>query len=125
MKKVDITNDEEMVTEGLRLPVRSKRDESVWTKTQAEKEALKKVRTSSYFVGSKPVGYNVGTKHSLAVYVKGAKKSTVSFNCYINEVVPIIRRYKDTLLGFCYNGKKYASIADFPDVYLNRQMRYR
>ena len=46
MKPVDVHNDAEMVSLGLRLPAYPGRDESVWSKTAKEKALLKKMKHS-------------------------------------------------------------------------------
>lgn len=62
---VDVHNDAEMVAIGIRVPLATPIDESVWTKTDAEKKELAKKRAvlKHYFDGTK--GINTARKWSI------------------------------------------------------------
>ena len=124
-KKVNVYDDAEMVSLGLRLPVRSERDASIWVKTEAEIKSLKKMKHDVSFASARKPNHNVGIKHVLSIHLKNNKKSTVSYRCYINEITGFLRLYKQSdIISYTYNGHKYDTVANAPVVHLGRNMRH-
>lgn len=109
-KKVDITNDAEMVMLGIRPQLLTPRDPSVWTKTEKERKAWKKHRRvpapntqwappakSSRFTGR------------LIVQVQGMDKTTYSHNCPESDLSYILSKYKNercSIVRAFWNGKE-------------------
>ena len=109
-KKVDITNDAQMVMLGIRPQLLAPRDPSVWTKTEKERKAWKKQRRfpapntqwapptkSSRFTGR------------LIVQVQGMDKTTYSHNCPESDLSYILSKYKNercSIVRAFWNGKE-------------------
>lgn len=109
-KKVDITNDAEMVMLGIRPQLLTPRDPYVWTKTEKERKAWKKQRRfpapntqwapptkSSRFTGR------------LIVQVQGMDKTTYSHNCPESDLSYILSKYKNercSIVRAFWNGKE-------------------
>lgn len=118
---VDVHDDELMVSLGIRFPLFSHRDESVWSKTPNEKRLLRQVRDNS-----EKIHFNIyprkiiPVKSRLIIYLKKNKKfpnTTYSTKCWQHEVGDILLKYhshnkntgKDENLvsKYVYNGKTY------------------
>lgn len=119
---VDIYDNDEMVRLGIRPPMFTPRDQSVWTKTPYEKRILKSLRRShkgkmrSHSVPIKPIP----VRAKLIIQLKKNKKfpnSTYSCECNMHEIGNILSIYyqwnkKDKcteclITKYTYNGRTY------------------
>lgn len=109
-KKVDITNDAEMVMLGIRPRLVTPRDPSVWTKTEKERKAWRSQRrfpapSTQWAPPTKPSKF-VGR---LIVHVKGLEKTTYSHDCYESDLSYILGKYKTekcSITKAFWNGKE-------------------
>lgn len=119
---VDVHDDERMISLGIRLPLFSPRDKSVWSKTPNEKRLLKQVRTNK-----EKIHFNISprkiipVKSRLIVYLKKNKKfpnTTYSTECWQHEIGDILVKYRshnkntgkdeNLVSKYVYNGKTYS-----------------
>lgn len=109
-KKVDITNDAEMVMLGIRPRPVTPRDPSIWTKTEKERKAWRKQRCfpapdSRWAPPAKPSRF-IGR---LIVHVQGMDKTTYSHNCPESDLSYILGKYKNehcSIVRAFWNGKE-------------------
>lgn len=122
--EIDVTNDDLMVSIGIRLPKLTSRDQSVWTKTPNEKRILRNVRSSSKGLS----GHfnvipekNIPVRGKLIIYLKKNTKypkTTYSIECWQHEIAGIIGNYRalnkqsklneNVVLKYTWNGQTYA-----------------
>lgn len=132
---VDVYNDYEMVSLGIRKPVFTPRDPLVWTKTPKEKKALKKLRNKKYpFARGFPKDSKaIPVKSKLIITIKKNNKfkfiddnkniqykTTFSYVCYQSEIPKILSFFtaynkdfgmESLVIKYYWNGKEYS-----PDV---------
>lgn len=109
-KKVDITNDAEMVMLGIRPRPVTPRDPSIWTKTEKERKAWRKQRCfpapdSRWAPPAKPSRFT----GRLIVHVQGMDKTTYSHNCPESDLSYILGKYKNehcSIVRAFWNGKE-------------------
>lgn len=109
-KKVDVTNDAQMVALGLRNPLVTPRDSSVWTKTEKERNLWKKYRhfpapNYGWAAPAKPTKF-IGR---LIVNVKGLDKTTYCHNCAKVDIPYLLSKYKSersSIVKAFWNGKE-------------------
>lgn len=109
-KKVDVTNDAEMVALGIRNPNLTPRDPSVWTKTEKERKAWKKQRNfpapNSRWAAPVKVSRFIGR---LVVNVKGLDKTTYCHNCPETDIPYLLNKYRSersSIVRAFWNGKE-------------------
>lgn len=121
--EVDVTNDDLMVSLGIRVPKCESRDKSVWTKTFNERRLLKTVKYSSGTIGhfySIPQT-KIPVRDKLIIYLKNNKKypkTTYSIECWQHEIAEIIGNYRvfnkhsnlneNVVLKYVWNGRTYS-----------------
>lgn len=112
-KRVNVNNDLEMVSLGIRNKKLTPRDPSVWTKTDKEREAWKKQRRfpapSSRWGSEKRYPKFNGR---LILHVKYSDKTTYSHSCYEEDIPYIIGKYKSgkcSVTKVWWNGKDVSS----------------
>lgn len=119
--RVNIYNEKEMKSLGLRSDNVSPRDPNVWTKSKKEKNAIKKAKRiyknnhpyENWHIGNCPEPY-LPYKCKLIVYLRKNKvfdKSTYSYECTPNDIKSYLNKFEDKK-GSCvrkykYNGKDY------------------
>lgn len=109
-EKVNVNNDAEMVSLGIRPKPLRPRDPSVWSKTEKEREAWKKCRRFP----APNYGWAPPTKASkftgqLIVHVKGMDKTTYKHNCSEADLSYILGKYKNehcSIVKVFWNGKE-------------------
>lgn len=109
-KKVDVHNDSEMVSLGIRCPLMTPRDPSVWTKTEKERKAWKRQRrfpapTSRWAPPVKPSRFT----GRLIVHVRGLDKTTYCHNCPEIDIPYLLSKYKSedsSIIKVFWNGKE-------------------
>lgn len=109
-KKVNVNNDAEMVSLGIRPRMRTPRDSSVWSKTEKERAAWKKQRrfpapNTRWAEPQKPNKF-IGC---LIIHVKGLDKTTYRHNCSEFDLVYLLNKYKNehcTITKVFWNGKQ-------------------
>lgn len=108
-----INDDAWMVAEGLRAPNVQPRDPSVWTKTAAEREQIRKLKHQKYRLTRGGVG---GRKYipvylKLIVQVRGWEKTTYSLKCWQADIPRIIGNFNagdgKEVIKYQWNGKTY------------------
>lgn len=125
---VNVKDDKQMVELGLRVPVLSPRDESVWVKTPNEKRTLREYRHSykgPMRCSSMPIK-SIPVWSKLIIYLERNKeypKTTISTECWQHEIPYIIGKYividrknsskgktfyKNIVKKYSYNGKTYS-----------------
>lgn len=135
--RVNIHNDKEMVSLGLRLKPLSGRDPEVWTKSAKEKRELRKRRRSGLISGGWSIPlYSIDVPGKLVVYLKGFPRvskekwldsqphSTRSYKCVLSDVEGILAARKKeglTVVKYEWNGRTYSN-REVP-VRLNRGFR--
>lgn len=92
---VDVNNDAEMVSLGIRKPMVRQRDPFVWTKSEKERKAWKKHR---HFPAPN-MNWGAPAKVSrfcgrLTVNVRGLDKTTFSYYCLESDVQYLLSKYK-------------------------------
>lgn len=114
--KINVHDDELMVSLGMRYPDLKPKDPSVWTKTPEEVRMLKVLRRRHK---GKMHFHTIPIKHipvraRLIVQLKKNKifpKSTYSSECYMHEIGDILSKYyqdKNCLIvKYSYNGRTY------------------
>lgn len=125
MDAVDVTNNEEMVREGIRVPDLKPRDQSLWSKTAKERAEWKQHRRV------KPPMYNwpapdksINLPGLLVIYTRGMNamvynrkrktlmpKNTFSHKCIVSDIQYLLNKYvSDTseVIKYSWNGKTYA-----------------
>lgn len=106
---VDVTNDAECIALGLRLPKRQPRDPSIWTKSNRDRQLIKKYKKSSSLAD---IGWAAPKRESklvdkLIVNVKDNPKTTYCYkNCLDTNVSYILDRYEKSLVKAFYGGKQ-------------------
>lgn len=108
---VDITNDEMMIREGLRQPIQTPRDPSVWTKTEKEKRLWKKYRRvlAPNTRWASPEKSN-GLPGKLIIQVRGLEQSTYSHKCLTTDVLYLLSKYKtesSSIVKSSWNGQTF------------------
>ena len=134
---VDVSNDFEMVSLGIRVPVAVPRDESVWTKTDKEKKLLRRLRNRNYNLanGIKKPSYSIPVRDKLIITIaphpkfgknKRNKKGEIVHNtittfshvCGQSDIPQILslfnvydkstKKMKNLVIKYHWNGKEYA-----------------
>lgn len=114
---VDIHNDYLMVSLGIRPSVYAGRDDSVWTKTDKERELLSKYRKRKYkFMSSVSPTKSIPVKDKLIIYLKKNNvfsKTTYSIVCNQHDISSILGMYQDKkgnnlVSKYYFNGKTYS-----------------
>ena len=135
IKKVDCTNDAEMISLGIRPNHLVGRDQSVWTKTEEEKEILKKHRHYFSNIGK---GCSTSVPFSpingkLIIYTQRSvrcitnknlnhiPKSTYSYTCNQTEISNYLRNF-GKVVKYSWNGKIY-SPNELPIPYGRKRIR--
>ena len=101
---VDVHNDAEMVAIGIRVPLAKPVDESVWTKTDAEKKELAKKRAvlKHYFDGTKGVStakkWSIPFRSKLIITIRNHPKFR---KIKKNKKGEIVTNYKTTFSHVC------------------------
>ena len=101
---VDVHNDAEMVAIGIRVPLATPIDESVWTKTDAEKKELAKKRAvlKHYFDNTKSVGsakkWSIPLRSKLIITIRNHPKFR---KIKKNKKGEIVTNYKTTFSHVC------------------------
>lgn len=101
---VDVHNDAEMVAIGIRVPLATPIDESVWTKTDAEKKELAKKRTvlKHYFDHTKGVStarkWSIPLRDKLIITIRNHPKFR---KIKKNKKGEIVTNYKTTFSHVC------------------------
>lgn len=107
-----IDDDAWMVAEGLRPPTRQPRDPSVWSKTPAEREQVRKLKHLEYRITRGSTG---GKRHipvylKLIVQVRGLEKATFSLKCWQNDIPDVLSRFRSRggeIIKYQWNGRTY------------------
>ena len=119
---IDIHNDALMVKLGIRPPILSAKDTSIWSKTKQEQKNLPKAKHNStknmHF--SIPPEKSIPVVAKLIVYLKKNSKypnTTYSTTCKMNKIGNIINNYysinkhtkviTNLVSKYSYNGKTY------------------
>lgn len=131
-EKVNVYDDVEMVSLGIRKPVLTPRDPSVWTKTLSEKAAVRVHRNKKYNFVTK-WGYrqkSIPVYSKLIVTIKPSarftmvnkkgervNKTTYSFNCGQSDIPRILSKFVEIdkaskityplVKSYYWNGKTY------------------
>lgn len=134
VERVNVYNDAEMVSLGIRLPKLTSRDSSVWSKTLSEKERLRDVRKSfktKFVSGYKTSNKSIPVYSKLIVYIKPSdnftifdKKTGKTFNqtvfshkCKQSDIPVLLSKYKEKdpnfgdyslVIKYSWNGKTYS-----------------
>ena len=131
IEPVDVHNDAEMVALGLRNPIYPGRDQSVWSKTDKEKDFLKKMKhscTSDLDRGWGAPIKSIPIPGKLIVRIKPSdnftvvakdgrvmKKTTYSHKCIQSDIPRILSKYAESdgkvsysiVINYSWNGKTY------------------
>lgn len=108
-KPVDLTNDFECVSLGIRNPPLAKRVEGLWRKSPKEKTLLKKLRRS---VKISNIGWAAPRKEAsyvatLTVNVSGYPKSTYTFKKRPNTMVNyLLDKFQNHIIKAYWNDKQ-------------------
>lgn len=134
---IDIKNEPLMQALGIHPRDVEPRDESVWSKTNAEKKQLRKLRKSikTKMVGSVPKDKSIPIYGTLIIHLKkvepfytvkrvnGQKevyfKSTLSIKCGQADLPRILSNYSKAILYYNWMGKTYQE-GQLPFWYANR-----
>ena len=107
---VDLKNESECISLGIRNPKVSPRDPSVWTKSKKEKALIRKLKHSAR---ENKIGWAAPQKESrftnnLIIYVtKDNPKTTISIKDCMEVNVPyILGKYEDILVKAFFGGKQ-------------------
>lgn len=120
-KRLNLYDDDLMVSLGIRLPLVQPRDKNVWTKTASEKAILaierNKFRGRTHF--NTPPIKNIPVRAKLIIQLKKNKKfpnTTYSTECWQHEIGDILSKYcqvnksgfsENLVLKYTYNGQTY------------------
>lgn len=110
LSPVDVNNDAEMVSAGIRNPFVKPRDPSVWTKTEKERKVWKKHRhfpapNIRWAAPERISKYSA----KLIVQVQGLENTTYSHKCTDIDVSYILGKYKTehcSIIGAFWNGRE-------------------
>lgn len=107
-----IHDDNWMAAQGLRQPTLKPRDPSLWSKTPAEKEQVRKLKRLKYHTmkGSTGGRKYIPARLNLRVYVKGLEKTTFSLMCWQADIPSVLNHFKDRggkVIKYQWNGKVY------------------
>lgn len=107
-----INDDAWMVAEGLRPPTRQPRDPSVWSKTPAEREQVRKLKHLEYRITRGSVGGKryIPVYLKLVVQVRGLEKTTFSLKCWQNDIPDVLSRFRSRggeIIKYQWNGRTY------------------
>lgn len=120
--EVNVHDDALMVSLGMRQPLLTPRDKSVWTKTPNERRILKNVKYSSRGGGHfHTIPFkSIPVKSKLIIQLQNNKvypKSTYSIECLQSDIPNIISKYvvtnkksgvsKNIVVKYSWNGKSY------------------
>lgn len=109
-EKVNVNNDAEMVSLGIRPRLVAPRCMSLWTKTEREREMWKKYRrfpAPNY--GWAPPAKSSKFIGRLIVNVKGMEKTTYCHHCLESDLSYILSKYKNehcSIVRAFWNGKE-------------------
>jgi len=113
-KPVNVNDDNSMREAGFMRPYPvTPRDPEVWTKSNREKKALKKLRR----VHKEDMHFNncphkpIRVESKLIIFLKKNKiydKSTYSIKCWQSDVPEIVRSFDKNVIKYSFNGKTYA-----------------
>lgn len=111
--RVDVMNDKEMVSLGIRVAPRVERDPSVWTKSISEKFLLRREKsrnTTTFFSRWSSKKKSIPVRSKLIINLKRVSegsKLTLSFNCGQSDIPRILSRYSNNINTYSWNGKTY------------------